>query len=194
MVFEDCRGIACPEPVIRLKNALERSGDGEVRIVVDNGASRENVLRFARSQGCTLHEEAFENGWLITLRAGVLSSDERIPATSRHQSVILIGSDKLGEGPDELGRLLMKNFIISLLELATPPETIFFINSGVMLAADGSEALEPLQKLEEKGTELFACGVCLDFFGLRDRLAAGSVTNMYTIADKLLSSGNSIKI
>jgi hypothetical protein len=88
----------------------------------------------------------------------------------------------------------MKNFIITLLELPDPPEVIFFINSGVQLTSEGSELLEPLHKLAEVGTGIYSCGVCLDYFGLRDKLVAGKVTNMYTIAEKLLAAGNPVKV
>ncbi|NJD90382.1 MAG: sulfurtransferase-like selenium metabolism protein YedF, partial [Geobacter sp.] len=102
---------------------------------------------------------------------------------------VLISSDRFGDGPDELGRLLMKNFIITLLELPNPPDRIFLLNRGVLLATEGSETIEPLTKLADAGIEIFSCGVCLDYFSVRDKLAVGAVTNMYTIAEAL-TSGN----
>jgi selenium metabolism protein YedF len=194
MIFEDCRGLACPVPVIMTKKALESSGGAPVRVVVDNGAPRENVLRFAASRGCRILEEALENGWQITLLPDSSGQTLQPSGANRQQPVILIDSDRLGNGPEELGRLLMKNFIITLLELPSPPESIFFINSGVLLTTEGSELLEPLLKLAGTGTLIFSCGVCLDYFGLREKLVAGTVTNMYSIAEKMLSAGNPIKI
>jgi selenium metabolism protein YedF len=107
---------------------------------------------------------------------------------------MLISTDSFGHGPEELGKLLMKNFIITLLEVPSQADRIFLINRGVLLAVAGSEVLEPLTKLANTGVEIFACGVCLDYFSVRDRLAIGSVTNMYTIAEALTSPGSLIKI
>ncbi len=194
MIFEDCRGLACPAPVINTKKALERAGAGPVRVIVDNGAPRENVIRFAKSCGCRIEEEAFENGWQITLLPDNALQSEQQYASCSQQAVILISSDRMGSGPDELGRLLMKNFIITLLELPSPPEAVYFINSGVMLTTEGSELREPLQKLVAAGVDIFSCGVCLDYFGLRDKLVAGAVTNMYTIAEKMIARGTPIRI
>jgi len=194
MIFEDCRGLDCPAPVIRTKKALESSGGAPVRVVVDNGAPRENLLRFAAARGCRILEEAFENGWQITLLPPSATQPQSQPGSGSQAAVILIGSDRLGNGPEELGRLLMKNFLITLLELPAPPESIFFINSGVLLTTEGSDLLEPLLKLAAGGTGIFSCGVCLDYFGLREKLAAGAVTNMYTIAEKMLASGNPITV
>ena len=194
MIVEDCRGLACPAPVIKTKKALESSGGAPVRVVVDNGAPRENVLRFAATRGCRILEEEFEGGWQITLLPAGTEQTLQQSGTNSQQAVLLIGSDRLGDGPEDLGRLLMKNFIITLLELPSPPESIFFINSGILLATEGSELLEPLQKLAGSGTGIFSCGVCLDYYGLREKLVAGAVANMYTIAEKMLSSGNPIKI
>lgn len=193
MISEDYRGLACPAPVIKTKQALERAGGAPVTVMVDDGAPRENILRFARTRGCGVQEKACDNGWQITLAPDSSRQPEQPLASSGHQA-ILIGSDRFGDGADELGRLLMKNFIITLLELPILPESIFFINSGVLLTTEGSELLEPLHKLAAAGVGVFSCGVCLDYFGLRDKLAAGSVTNMFTIAEKMLAAGNPLRI
>lgn len=194
MIIEDCRGLDCPAPVIRVKKALENAGGAAVRVIVDNGAPRENVLRFAATRRCNVIEEAVENGCQITILPESDVQLQQLPVTAGRQAVILVGSDRLGDGPDELGRLLMKNFIITLLELPSLPEAVFFINSGVLLTIEGSELIEPLHKLAAGGAEIFSCGVCLDYFGLRDKLAAGAVTNMYTIAERMLAAGNPLRV
>lgn len=102
---------------------------------------------------------------------------------------MLIASDRLGDGPEELGRLLMKNFIITLLDLAELPDRMFFLNRGVMLTTEGSEVLEALEKLGNRGVEVLSCGVCLDFFQRKELLRAGTVTNMFTTAEGLLGAG-----
>ncbi len=109
-------------------------------------------------------------------------------------AVLLVGTDRLGDGPEELGRLLMKNFIITLLDIPAPPDRIFFVNTGVLLATEGSEVVEALEKLGNLGTEVFSCGVCLDFFNRRDKLRVGAVTTMFTIAETLLSARSVVRL
>jgi selenium metabolism protein YedF len=109
-------------------------------------------------------------------------------------AVLLVSSDRLGEGPEELGRLLMKNFLITLLDVPEPPDRIFFVNTGVLLATAGSEVVEALEKLGNHGVEVFSCGVCLDFFGRREQLAAGAITNMFTIAESLLAARSVVRL
>jgi selenium metabolism protein YedF len=116
-----------------------------------------------------------------------------MPVTDR-PSVILIASECLGRGSDDLGRLLMKNFVITLLELADQPAKILLVNSGVLLAVEGSELIEPFRKLSAAGIEILSCGLCLDYFKVREKLAVGSITNMYAIADAMLTSGNTLRL
>lgn len=190
----DCRNKQCPAPVVSTKKILEESGGEPVKVLVDNGAPRENVTRFASGRGHEVVEESLDNGWALTITGKNDTSVLSATAANKGPATILVATDRLGTGPDELGKLLMKNFFITLLELTEPPEKIFFINSGVMLTAEGSELLEPLSKLAEAGVEIQSCGICLDYFKLREKLAVGTITNMFTIAETLLQSGNVIRL
>lgn len=189
----DCRNLPCPGPVLKTKKSLQESGGNPLRILVDAGACRENVTRFASGRGYSVSEEQLDDGFALTI-----SSGPNLPlspsAAVAGGAVILVASDKLGIGPEELGHLLMKNFLISLLEVNEPPEKIFFINSGVLLAISGSEAAEPLAKLADAGVEIMSCGVCLDYFSVRDKLVAGGITNMLTIAESLLQGKTAIRL
>ena len=102
--------------------------------------------------------------------------------------VILFQSEFLGRGNDELGMLLMSNFLRWLAESPDKPESLIFWNTGVKLLAEGSWALAHLKKLEEQGVEILACGTCLDFFELTDKLKVGKPTNMLKTIDSLLNS------
>lgn len=108
--------------------------------------------------------------------------------------VMLVGSDCLGQGPEELGRLLMKNYLITLLDLQELPDAIFFINTGVLLTTAGSEVIEALERLQNLGCEIYSCGVCLDFFHCKDKLVVGTVTNMFTIAESMLRARSAIRL
>jgi len=192
----DCRGQACPAPVIATKKALEESGTS-LCVLVDDGAPRENVGRFARNRGYQVVEAATENGWSlqITGSAAVDGTDQSsAPFSTSGDRVLLITSDHLGEGPQELGCLLMKNFIFTLLETPQQPARILFLNSGVLLATEGAETVEALKQLEDRGVELLACGVCLDYFKKKEQLAVGQVTNMFSTAEHLLTASSVIKL
>lgn len=196
MITIDCRGQACPAPVIATKRALEASPSG-VRVLLDDGAPRENVTRFAQTRGLQVAETPEGNGWSLLI-SGKLSDLAAPPHTPQLQPtgerVLLIASDRLGEGTDELGRLLMRNFLHTLLETAERPDHILFLNSGVLLAVQGAETIEALSALESLGVELFSCGVCLDFFKKKEQLAVGRVTNMFSIAEQLLTAASVIRL
>lgn len=191
----DCRGQACPAPVLAAKKALESSDEG-ITILVDAGAPQENVTRFANNRGYQVSETSYESGWQLTISKNgtVTASQQKQTITTSGDRVLLITSDNLGNGPEELGHLLMKNFIITLLETDQMPDRILMLNSGVLLATTGAETVEALKILEERGVELLACGVCLDFFQKKDQLAVGRVTNMFSTAEQLLAASSVIRL
>lgn len=190
----DCRNTSCPAPVVKTKKSLEETAGKPLRVLVDSGAPRENVVRFARGRGYDVTEDLMAEGYAITITPALALPATAAALAPQGPTVLLVATDRLGTGPDELGQLLMKNFLIALLEVNEPPETIFFINSGVLLSAGQGEVTEPLIKLAESGVEIMSCGVCLDYFGLREKLAIGSVTNMFTIAETMIKAGNVIRL
>jgi selenium metabolism protein YedF len=187
----DVRGLSCPAPVVAVKRELE-AGEGVLRVLLDDGAPRENVTRFARGRGYSVQEEPLEGGFALVLTG---TREPGVTAAGRPGgAVMLIGSDRLGDGPEELGRLLMRNFIMTLLDLDALPDRMLFINTGVLLTVAGSEVLEALVTLANRGVEVLSCGVCLDFFKKKELLAAGGVTNMFTIAESLLSAPSVVRL
>jgi selenium metabolism protein YedF len=191
MTTIDCRNLACPAPVITVKKALGEQA--EVRVLLDDGAPRENVARFAKNRGFQVCEERDGSGWVLTICAGEQAPQPTSGAVNGER-VVLIASDRLGDGPEELGRLLMRNFIHTLLETSDLPARMLFLNSGVFLTTEGSDVLEALEKLGGMGVEILSCGLCLDFFKLKDKLKAGGTTNMLMIAESLLSTGQVIRL
>ena len=101
---------------------------------------------------------------------------------------ILIKSEVLGQGNDELGQILMSKFLGTLAESKDKPARLVFWNTGVKLVAEGSWALAHLKKLEQKGVEILACGTCLDFFELTKKQKVGKVTSMVNSVDYMLNS------
>ncbi len=191
----DCRGQACPYPVLMAKQALGRMTEGEVILVVDNMAACENVERFAKSQGCPVTIE--KRGADFHLRIEKTKSEEEHKTVSekkdRESILVYLNSRFLGTGDEALGSILMRSFLKTLLELETRPNRLILINSGVWLSSEGSDVLDTLGTLSEKGVEILSCGTCLDFYGLKEKLKVGVVSNMYTIAQTLLEADRVVK-
>ena len=190
----DARGLPCPQPVILVRKALAEGGFDTLEITVDDPASRENLLKFAAYAKC-LVEEVKTEGELTRIRlapqgAGAPITGEAptpVPAREAGQGgVILLTADGIGQGDQDLARLLMRGFVYTLTESELPPRRVILMNSGVKLAVEGSESLGHLRKLEERGVEVLACGTCLEFYGLTKVLAVGGITNIYEIAAYLL--------
>jgi len=190
MKIIDCRGLSCPQPVIETKKTLESMKDGIIEVIVDNVAAKENVSRFARSQGCQVESAEKGGNFNLKITKGDVRTDAGISEGSdlKKQVVLLITSDQIGMGSEELGRVLMKTFINTLIETTPRPETIIFMNSGVKLAIEGSPVLESLDKLEKAGVNLLVCGTCLNYFEVKDKLKAGKVSNMYEIVEHMLNA------
>lgn len=182
----DARGLPCPQPVIHTKKVLETLKDsGEVITIVDNEVARDNVIKLARSLECAVEVEQRGTDYYIHIRK------EGLPATQICMvpgQVIMITADSLGRGAQELGEVLMRNFLYTLAEGEVVPRRLLFINSGVKLCCEGSPALASLLTLEGRGVEILACGTCLDYYQLKEKLCVGSVTNMYTIVEHLMAA------
>ena len=182
IVEVDAKGLACPEPVIRTKQALEGISDGTVVTLVDNEIARDNVIKLAKSRGYAVSFSLVEGGYSIVIEKGSAGPHEEA-LIDTHDLVILITSSQLGSGDERLGSLLMKSFLYALCETSPLPQRIFFLNSGVRLTAEGSDSIESIRKLAEQGVSIESCGICLDFYHLKDALAVGTVTNMYTVVE-----------
>ena len=108
--------------------------------------------------------------------------------------IVVISKNTMGDGSEELGKILIKSFIHSMTELPVPPECLLFFNSGVYLASNEANTIDDLKELEGKGTKLLLCGTCVNYYNLQDKLAVGSITNMYTIAEKMTTAAGVINI
>ncbi len=187
----DCRGLACPGPVIQAKKTMEGMGTKTAfAIEVDSEAGRENVLRFARGKGASVSVENLEgNAFRLTIKPGEQSLSMGIQSSA----AVFITSDRLSRGDDKLGTILMEGFVSTLVEQDTTPDVILMMNSGVRLAIEGSPVLDSMRVLADRGCEILVCGTCLDFFSLKEKLAAGTVSNMFEIQAALLHASTVIR-
>ena len=190
----DARGLPCPEPVIATKKALEAGGYELLEIMVDGPTAKENVTRFAAHSGHAI-DGVRDEGAVSTIRIrykteGAVMAAPTSGTAKRHEgsavSTVLIASDTIGSGDAELGALLMRGFISTLIEASKLPERLIFMNGGVRLAVEGSASLGNLSQLSALGVEILACGTCLDFYKVKDKLAVGRTSNMFEISEILL--------
>ncbi len=192
----DARGQACPQPVLLTRTALQESD--AVLTIVDNDTARQNVTRMAEKAGCVVQVEQRADGIYLNISKGSAAAQPAfaapISAPASGPLVLVIPSDTMGRGDDELGQILIRGFFHALGQTTPQPDTIVFFNSGVKLVVEGSPVLEDLQALCGQGIELLACGTCLGHYGLKDKVKVGDVSNMYTIADTLLRAGKVVSL
>jgi len=198
----DCRGLACPQPVLETKKALEEPAVEEVLVLLDNPSSKENVRRFADRQGHQVRISEEKGVFELRIKKGkgkkksgaVEEKSKMIQCPDSAQLVVFIDTDSLGRGSEELGRILMRSFLQTLEQSEVHPQKVILINSGVKLACEGSEVIEDLRELAAKGAEVLSCGTCLDYFGIKKKLMVGKVSNMYEIINSLAGAAKTIRI
>ena len=215
MITVNAMGDICPIPVVKTKKALgELNGPGEIEVLVDNETAVKNVTKMARSSGAEAESEQLgDKQYRVLITVGEDAAEKlksaKSPAVQPQGqtqqeaaagcrtcvgTVVAVGSDRMGEGSEELGHILIKSFIFALTQLDDLPDKILFYNGGAKLTVEGSESLEDLKTLEEQGVEIMTCGTCLDYYRIKDKLAIGGVTNMYSIVETLQSAMSVIRL
>lgn len=188
----DLRTLQCPHPVIQSRKALLDNPGCELAVLVGDETARENLCRLANSLNYAAETESAENGFRIVLTPD-LEHQNKKNQTAPRRTIVFIASETMGSGNDDLGRLLLKNYLITLTEMPDLPDAIYLVNAGVKLVCDGSELLEVFEKIGCQGVDIAACGLCLDFFHLKDKQRSGRTTNMLEIATALQSADGVIR-
>jgi selenium metabolism protein YedF len=199
----DARGLSCPQPVIETRKAMREGG--ALTVIVDNDTAQKNVTRMAEKSGHSVQAEQKDDGIYLHISGqgptweGAEPQELKVGRTEWYPAegplVLFVGSEYMGQGEHaELGTILVRTFFHTLGEVEPLPDTIIFINSGVKLVVEGSPVLEDLNALCGKEVEVLACGTCLEYYGLKDKLAAGEISNMYTIAETMLGAGKVVKL
>ena len=189
----DVRGSLCPKPVIETKKVSDANPSAVITTIVDNEVSRDNVEKFGKSRGYGVDIRQDGKDFYLTMIPNANPVAEICEPMSYGNRVILMTKDYLGEGSEELGRNLMKTFWVCMVEADVKPSKIYFINSSVKMVTNDSVHLENIKKLADAGVEIAACGICLDFYGVKEELGVGSITNMYAITDSILGE-NVVKL
>lgn len=193
----DGRGLACPKPVLETKKALENLTGKKMITLVDNSIAVENVKKLLTKLNYPFEVSSKDDYYEIEITNTKETTEEESieKADAIMNKSILFTSNRIGKGDDTLGEVLMKGYIYTLSEMTELPKYIMFVNSGVKLTTKGSESIEDLKALEDRGVEILSCGTCLDYLNIDlSELAVGSVTNMYTIVDNTLNAENTLTI
>lgn len=194
MTTVDARGEICPIPLIRAKEAIKNlNGAGDVTVLVDNEIAVQNLEKMAGQMGYGVESsKEEEKTWKVVLHvtgqeaaAGEIPAESCLVTPTRKKVVVAVTADHMGEGNEELGKVLIKGFLFAQTQLETLPDTILFYNGGAKLTCEGSDSIEDLKKLEEAGVQILTCGTCLNYYGLTEHLKVGGVTNMYVIAQTM---------
>lgn len=196
----DARGLACPQPVILTRQAMAEPDGASIVTIVDNETARHNVSRLAAKAGYQVEVEERGNDFYLHLTretvkvtaAPQLAVEEAEPTSG--PLVLVVPGEHMGRGPEELGTILIRAFFHTLGEVEPRPDIIIFFNEGVKLVVEGSPVLEDVQALADGGVEVLACGTCLGFFGLKEKVAVGEVSNMYTLAETMLRAGKVVSL
>ena len=197
-VTVNAMGKQCPVPGVMAKKVLEdMQVPGVLEVLVDNETAVQNLSRLAASCQLPVHAEKTGEGQFtvsmeVTAPVQVREETGCIPET-RGDLVVAVGSNRMGDGEEALGKTLMKGFLYAVSQLPVLPKTILFYNTGAYLTCAGSDSLEDLKFMEAQGVEIRTCGTCLDYYKLKEMLAVGSVTNMYAIVETLAAAGKVIK-
>ena len=198
----DCKGMACPLPVVNAKKAAEELNSGDVlTVLVDNEIAVQNLTRFAEHKGFSVSAEKKadrEDAVIMTISGAVAEKNKEeeiacVMDSRRKGMLVVLSGNVMGTGDPKLGTSLMKAFVFALTKQDQLPDTILCYNTGASLTCEGADTLEDLKLLESEGVTILTCGTCLDFYGLKEKLAVGGVTNMYDIVERMESAAQIIK-
>jgi len=192
----DARGLACPKPVVLTKKAMAENE--EILTIVDNKTASENVAKLAQKMKAevSIVEEAADYFKIIIKKSAEAEAENGADSAAAADSeadfaqgkVYLVASETLGEGEKELGKILIKGFLSTLLDINPLPKKVIFLNAGVKLAVLEKDITRTLADLEAAGVQILLCGTCLDYYELNKKVEVGEVSNMYEIVDSINSS------
>lgn len=188
----DAGGKQCPIPVIMAKKELE-AGEQDVEIIVDGPTQVGNLERLGDALGRKATSEPFGDKFLVKFANGETIKGAQVAEADTY--AVFFNTNAIGTNNSELGGNLAKMAIFTLSESERVPSYVLFMNEGVKLpAGDEPQIIENLNTLIEKGTQVLVCGTCLNFYGIKDDLKVGTVSNMYDILGAMQEVSKVIKL
>ena len=192
----DATGLACPKPVIMAKKELDNNVQG-LEIIVDGQTQIDNLARLGDSVGRAITSEPFEDRFLVKFANGDTKTSDACGAFGavNDSYAVFFNKESLGAGSDELGQNLAKMAIFTLSESDKAPDYVLFMNGGVKLTTGiVPQIVDDLNTLIERGTKVLVCGTCLNYYGIKDDLKVGTVSNMYDILGAMQEVGKVITL
>ena len=187
----NCMGMACPLPVVEAKKAIDEMEDGLLEIEVDNETCVQNLRRLAAKYDFTVASESIsDKEFLVKME---VKKDHALKGKQEDSCTVVFSSDKMGEGDEELGKNLMKSFVFALSNVDPLPTAMVFYNRGAFLTSEDSPVLADLKNLEKAGVKIMTCGLCADYYKIKEKLGVGVISNMYEIVEIQMESQKIIK-
>jgi len=187
----NCMGMACPLPVVEAKKAIDEMEDGLLEIEVDNETCVQNLRRLAAKYDFTVASESIsDKEFLVKME---VKKDHALKGKQEDSCTVVFSSDKMGEGDEELGKNLMKSFVFALSNVDPLPTAMVFYNRGAFLTSEDSPVLADLKNLEKAGVKIMTCGLCADYYKIKEKLGVGLISNMYEIVETQMESQKIIK-
>jgi len=202
MIKVNALGKVCPLPVIEAKKAIESlTQDEVVKVLVDNEIAVQNVMKMAKYKGLEAHSEKINDQEFAVLIEvnGIGETSEDVeamicqPDRRGNGTVVVLSSDCMGSGEESLGKQLMKGFVFALTKQDELPSKVILYNRGAFLSSENEDTIQDLKTLEAEGVEILTCGTCLNHYGLTEKLAVGSATNMYEITESMMKASHIVK-
>lgn len=190
----DARDLFNPKPVIMALEALTELAEGEsLAISVNSGKAVGSLMRLAEEQQCDFMREDEGEYVVVTLKpsrpvkveSSLVEAVNLMGITPDEESVMVLGSDSIGSGDQQVGRILMDEILFDFCYQEVAPGTIILVNSGVKLALGASQSVDALKMLAEDGATVLVDAVSLEFYGGFGELAVGEVVDPYVIAQVL---------
>lgn len=198
-ILVDAKGRPCPIPVVLAKKEID-GGAAEFTVEVDNATAVENLQRLADSRDYRTTVQSADGIFSIDFtrapreQAAQPGADARDAAPANRSWAVFVGRETVGEGDPELGGSLMKMFFYTLAQSDDLPEAVLFMNGGVRLPTLDDQVAGHLRELAGRGVEILVCGTCLNFYGIADKLQAGTVSNMYDIVERMKRAGKVVSL
>lgn len=195
MMRIDATGKPCPQPVMLAKAAVD-GGAASLEVTVDNPVSASNVTRFLESQGYSVTPGGVVPR--LVLKAEKTGEAGPAPALTCPSSPptgdygVLLLSRTLGSESPELGEALMKAFLGTLAQRTPLPSVLALMNGAVFLALKDSSAHETLAEMATKGVQVLVCGTCTKHFDVTDRVAVGTISNMFEITEAVYGTAKPV--
>ena len=190
----DLRGLVCPEPVLRTKKLLDDKDFSQVVVLVESEVNVKNLERLANSKKIVISSSQQNDHYKVVLaKDGNSTFEEKSEIKNASgevevAEVVFLGKDKFGDGDEDFSKSLLNVYLQTMYDAGHRPRAILMANTGVKLMASDSNVKPVLDQFREAGCDVLACGLCVDFYGLKGKIDSDQITNMFAIVEYMMSA------